>query len=299
MRVFYLFCFLVLGTVPPPLKAHYHILIPDKSSVKIGEKVNVRYLFGHPYESELTDTDPPISVFAVAPNGTRTILKNSLKSNEETSSNGKKFKAYSFEFTPEKRGDHIIVVTSSPFALEESNSYKYVDQVKTVIHVETQNGWDQSILSPDSAIFPFDLVPLNRPYGLLPGDLFRFEIRALRAKKIPGKDFFNYPSFRFPIEVEKFNLSPPKEIPLDEFVTQTLITGQNAEASITLRKPGWIAITAIEPMSLVKKLTPSGNPGKKLNNGKKEDPANVHFLVRHRSTLWLYVDEKPIYPPMK
>ena len=42
-----------------PVQAHYHILHPNRNSVKVGDAVIFSYGFGHPYERELFDAEKP------------------------------------------------------------------------------------------------------------------------------------------------------------------------------------------------------------------------------------------------
>lgn len=230
--------------------AHYHMLLPDKHSVKADTAVTFSYQFGHPFEHELFDTAEPEAVFVVAPDGTKTDLKKTLTKTTADGVDGKKVTGYEFKFTPAKRGDYVFVAVS-PEVKVEGEKLPLKDVAKVVLHVQTQNGWD-NIAADEKA--PFDLQPLTRPYGLTPGTAFYVDVLDSDSK----------PVRRCAVEVERYNPTPPKELPADEFVTRTGRTSRTGTAVATLSEAGWWAITAVKD-------------GEKAQN---------------RVTLWVHVDEK-------
>ena len=122
-------------------QAHYHMLIPDKQSLKTGEETTLTYQFGHPFEHQLFDTAAPESAVIFLPDGTEQDVKEKLKKVEVAGEKGKKVAAYQLTFKPEQRGDHIVVFTS-PAVHIEGERLPVFDTVKVVIHVQTQNGWN-------------------------------------------------------------------------------------------------------------------------------------------------------------
>lgn len=230
--------------------AHYHMLLPDKHSAKADEAVTFTYQFGHPFEHELFDTAEPEAVFVVAPDGTRTDLKKGLKKTTADGADGKKVTGYEFTFTPTKRGDYVFVAVS-PEVKVEGERLPLKDVAKVVLHVQTQNGWDNTAADEKAA---FDLQPLTRPYGLIPGTAFHVDVLGADGK----------PVRRCPVEVEKYNPTAPKELPADEFVTRTGITSRTGTAVATLSEAGWWSITAVKDSE----------------------------KVQNRCTLWVHVDEK-------
>lgn len=220
---------LLLASAAP---AHYHMLLPDKHSVKADEQVTFTYQFGHPFEHELFDTAEPAVVFVVHPDGTRTDLKKQLKKTTAEGTEGKKVTGYEFTFTPAKRGDYVFVAVS-PEVKVEGEKLPLKDTAKVVLHVQTQNGWDNTAADESAA---FDLQPLTRPYGLTPGTAFHVDVLGADGK----------PVRRCPVEVEKYNPTAPKELPADEFVTRTAITSRTGTAVVTLSEAGWWGITAVK-----------------------------------------------------
>jgi uncharacterized GH25 family protein len=246
--------------------AHYHMLLTDKNSVKTGEEVVITYQFGHPYEHQLFDTLPPASAAIYRPDGTLLDVKMNLKKVEVASEKDKKVTAYELTFTPEQRGDHIVVFTSPEVAIE-GEKLPIVDTAKVVVHVQTQNGWERrSAHNNNQAV---DLTPLTRPYGLRAGMIFRAVFVEVHGERRGQNSEAPRPIRGAAVEVEHFNPQPPKQLPPDEHTTYTARTDDNGIMASTLPDPGWWAVTAIRPTD------------------KRID----------RCTFWIYVDDKiPLKP---
>lgn len=233
--------------------AHYHMLLPDRSSVKTDEEVGFTYRFGHPFEHELFDTAKPEAVYVVAPDGTKTDLTDSLTAFTTDGAGGKKVTGYKFTFTPPKRGDYTFVAVS-PAVNVEGEKLPLKDVAKVILHVQTQNGWDQRVLEAKTA--PIEVAPLTRPYGLLPGMGYSFEVESTEG----GADRKAMVGCK--VEIEKYNRVAPPNLPADEFVTFTARTTKAGSAAVTFIDAGWWGITAVHPDE----------------------------RVQHRSTLWVYVE---------
>lgn len=233
-------------------QAHYHVLLPDKSDVAAGDEVKWSYRFGHPFEHEFFDASAPAAVYVVHPDGTRTDLTKTIEKYTFAGSAGKMVAGYRFAFTPPKRGDFTVVAVAPAVTLQ-GEDLPLKDVAKCVLHVRTQNGWDQRAVDEKTA--PVELSPLTRPYGLSPGSTVQMEVETTTAERKPIG--------RCEIEIEKYNSAPPKALPPDEFVTRTARTDRAGSASVTLLESGWWAITANH------------------DDGK----------VRHRSTFWMLVSE--------
>ncbi len=248
------FCLALLLTalIAGATRAHYHMLLPDKHSVKKGETVTFTFQFGHPFEHQLFNAAKPKRVAVLGPDGKTTELLSRLETVELAGEGGKKVKGFRFSFKPDQRGDFVFVALAVPVWMEEEKEY-FADLVKVVLHVQAQKGWEQQVVPAD------EMVPLTRPYGLLPGMVFQ-------ARFPPEKGAL--------VEVEHYNTSPPKELPPDELITRTVRTDPNGVATTTLTEPGWWCLTATR------------KAGMKEHDGKD-------YIVRQRSTFWVHVDEKP------
>ncbi len=253
---------LVLALLTPPVSAHYHMLLPQSASVKKGEAVTIDFQWGHPFEHQLFDAQAPAKLMVHTPDGktndlTKALEKVSLKADK------KEVTGYRLRYTPEERGDHVFLLTMPPIWMEEEKEF-IEDSVKVVLHVQAQKGWDAYVGGKE---FDQELVPLTRPYGLQPGMVFQAHTLRIHAGERVG-------GF---VEIERYNPTPPKELPADEHMTRTAKTDPNGVVTCTLTEPGWWCIAA------------QRDGGKKEREGKS-------YPVKQRATMWVFVDEK-LTPP--
>lgn len=274
--------FLALALFEPLASAHYNMLLPEKASASKGDTVQFLYQWGHPYEHQLFDAPEPESIVVMAPDGKATTYKGDLlRKITVPGPDKKKVTAYQFSYKPEQRGDYLIVLKTPPIWMEEEQEF-YQDIVKVVLHVQAQKGWDGLALGGKE----FELLPLTRPYGLLPGAVFQAQVREPeaaegRVKEAPGPnvrdlldDIQRQRLVPGPlVEIERYNAASPKELPADEFITRTVRADPNGVATTTLPEPGWWCLTA------------------QRDGGKKERDGKM-VPVKQRTTLWVHVDEK-------
>jgi cobalt/nickel transport protein len=231
------------------------MLLPRTPSARRGQEVTVLYQWGHPFEHQLFDAPAPERVLLVAPDGTRTDLTKHLARVVVPGTGKKSVTAYRLRFTPKARGDYVLALTTHPIWMPEEKVF-FRDTVRVVVHVQDQEGWDAGSGQA------FELVPLTRPYGLLPGMVF--QAQALAGGK---------PAAGTLVEVEHYNPAPPAELPPDEQITRTARTDPNGVVTCTLPGPGWWAVTALR------------DGGKRRRQGRA-------YPVRQRTTFWVYVDER-------
>jgi cobalt/nickel transport protein len=247
-----------LACVATSADAHYHMLLPGAASAKRGDTISFLYQWGHPFEHQLFDASAPRSVSIFGPDGKKTDLTTSVEKTTVPNADGNSVAAWRFRLKPEVRGDYLVTVLTEPVWMEEEQEF-WQDTVKVVLHVQAQKGWDAA---GDSG---FEIVPLTRPYGLQPGMVFQGVVHggAKQAANNAG----------LPVEIERYNSSPPKNLPPDEQITRTVKPDSNQVLTCTLTEPGWWAITAQHGI------------GKLPRNGKE-------YPLRRRTTLWVFVDEK-------
>jgi cobalt/nickel transport protein len=245
-----------------PAAAHFNMLLPEAASAKKGEAVSFLYQWGHPFEHQLFDAPKPDSLIVRSPDGRQTDLLSTLEKTTVPGGEGQSMTAYRFRYTPETRGDYLFILKTPPIWMEEEGEY-FQDTVKVVLHVQSQKGWDAS------AGAMFEILPLTRPYGLQPGMVFQAQVDSRLAEAT-----FAAPATTRPIEIEHYNPRPPKELPPDEQVTRTARADKNGVVTGTLTEAGWWCLTAVRP-------------GGTLAREGKQRP------VLQRSTLWVFVDEKP------
>jgi uncharacterized GH25 family protein len=144
--------------------------------------------------------------------------------------------------------------------MEEDKEF-LADTVKVVLHVQAQKGWDGQIV-PE-----FEMTPLTRPYGVLPGMVFQ-----VQTPKSPIRPAI--PLSRALVEVERYNPEAPKDLPSDELITRTVKTDSTGVATTTLTEAGWWCLTA----------------GREAGERERE---GAKYPLKQRATLWVYVQEKP------
>ncbi len=256
--------------------AHYHILLPDKHSVKKDESVTLLYRWGHPFEHQLFAAPPPQSLLVIAPDGKVANLTKQLEKIKQATPDNKEVVAYRLKFTPNQRGDYTFCLVAAPVFLKEDNVI-VMDVAKAVLHVQAQKNWDADAVQGGIGKLWMGLWmrPLTRPYGLQPGTVFQTQ---LLSSTVSGFDTGEKSKGPTPlagalVEVERFNPAPPKQLPADEHITRTLKTDPNGVATCTLQSPGWWAITG------------QIDGGVSKHNGKD-------YPVRYRTTFWVHVDEK-------
>lgn len=251
-------------------QAHYHMLIPDKPSAKKGEEVSVICQFGHPFESELSTMFAPQEMILIGPGGKRTDVTKNL---EKVSLKGIKGKVdgYRLKFTPDQRGDYVIEMTSAPTALPDTKE-TIQDSVRVVVHVQAQKGWDRE--SSEG----FWGMPMTRPYGLLPNAVFQAKYAVTHERRAKGEREGKegrepWPVSNILVEVERYNPTPPKELPADEFITRTMKTDFYGVVTTNLPEAGWWCLTATRRAAAKANIDGKG------------------VEVTRRATLWVYVDK--------
>jgi len=236
-----------------PAGAHYHMLFPQSASGQREQSMSFRYQWGHPFEHQLFDPQQPDKIVVYDPDGKPTEAAKNVQK-VEVREGGKSVSAFEFAYTPLRRGDHTVVVAAPPVWLAEEKIFVH-DAIKVVLHVQTQNGWDRVT---DQA---FEIVPLTRPYGLQPG--IAFQGQALQSGK---------PLAGVMIEVERYNPTPPKDLPPDEQITRRVKADPNGVFTATLTDGGWWCLTA-------------------ERDGGKRDHDGKMYPVRQRTTFWVFVDD--------
>jgi cobalt/nickel transport protein len=243
-----------------PAHAHFTMLLPETAGAKKGDRVAFIYQWGHPFEHQLFDAPPPARVQVVGPDGTRQDLTNTLEKIKED-----KATAHRFRFRPQERGDYLFLLTTPPIWMAEEQEY-YQDTAMVVLHVQAQKGWD---VGSDRN---FKMLPLTRPYGLLPGMVFQARVVGLPAPARGAEpDVRLTPQAGLPVFCERYNPRPPKELPPDELITFTSKTDPNGTLTCTLPTAGWWGITV------------QRDAGRRTHMGRD-------YPLRQRLTWWVYVN---------
>src|SRR5207247_7253837 len=164
---------------------------------------------------------PPQRLTVLSASGKTADLTKTLDELAVPGPGGKKVRAFQCRFTPEERGDFVFVLYGSPIWMEEDHEF-FLDTVQVVLHVQAQKGWDASFGKG------MEMTPLTRPYGLQPGMVFQARVLA-DGQALAGTV----------IEVERYNPSPPANLPPDEHITRTAKTDPAGVVTVSLLEPGW------------------------------------------------------------
>ncbi len=242
---------------------HFHIFIPEKASYQKDEIVTLNFKFGHPFECELQDALKPDKVFVISPKGKKTEITETFKPIKEKIGTNE-ITTFQGNFEPNERGDYIVIALSQPIYLPSEKIY-IQDTVKVVIHIQTQNNWDTG---PNTE---FELLPLSRPYGLLPGMVSRFQV-VVQGNQI------TMPEKGWRFEIEKWNANPPKVLPPEELITFTAKADTNGIVLFSIPDFGWWSITT---------------ESKEVAFIKEEKKS----VIKKRSTFWFFVDQPKVKAP--
>jgi cobalt/nickel transport protein len=250
----------LLGLAASFGRTHFSILLPGAAATAPDRGVDVVYRWGHPFEHQLFDAPRPQRVLILSPDGKEADVTQTAE--KITLPGPKGVTAYRLRFTPQRRGDYTFVLTTPPIWMEAEEEF-WQDNVRVVLHVTTQKGWDAATGRG------FELVPLTRPYGLEPGMVFQAQAR------LDGQ-----PQAGAIVEVERYNPVAPKELPPDEQITRRVKTDPNGVATCTLTEAGWWCVTA------------QREAGQRERDGKM-------YPLRQRATFWVFVDNRVGRPAAK
>jgi len=227
--------------------AHYPVFFLNKSPIKVKQRETVKLFYGrgHLYKREWSKTPKPDWVKAVYFDG--------MTQNINIIPENKHFK---FSWKVNRPGDTWLVV-HTPLGWSEHDSCWVETSVRTILHVGFSRGWQEIV-----GLTKLEILPLTRPYGLLPGDVMR--VKVLKDKKgVP----------RQMVYAERYYPKAPKgsEVPV-ELLMRSVQTDSDGVAAVTLREAGWwVIFTVVEDGT------------KKL--GDKDS------IIQREDALWIYVEK--------
>ncbi len=214
--------------------AHYPLLIGDRSP-DLGNQggiIGFTYGLGELDKRAFANARTPDWVRGYTFDGATFDLTDKLTKNGPTSR---------IEYRSTRLGDTWIVA-HIPMGWSEHDSTFTEATVRAVIHQGLSRGWETPLG------LPLEIVPLIQPYGLLPGDAFRFE---LLLKGQPLADTKVY--------AEKY-YDPPLDKPYfpESLTIRTARTDRNGIAIVNLHSPGWWVLFAEHEQGEMEKQGKSG-----------------------------------------
>jgi cobalt/nickel transport protein len=251
------FCIALLTLLATtPVGAHFTMLLPAQPAAARDEQVEFVYQWGQPFEHELFDAASPESVGVLLPDGKSQDLLRSIEKIRKPGADGNDVTAFRFRFTPKQRGDHVFFLTTPPIWMAETKEFVQ-DLVRVTLHVQTQVNWDAD---PGEG---FRILPITRPYGLLPSMVFQGEV----AKERDDKNVSPH------IEIERYSPEPPKDVPPAVFVTYRTRVDPNGVFTFAFPEAGWWSFTAERAA------------GTHERNG-------AEYPLRQRVTMWVHVEAR-------
>jgi cobalt/nickel transport protein len=253
---FFLIALLSITLVGGVSFAHFQMIYTPKSALSTDEpgKINLLLVFTHPFEAghtmdmgadESGKITPP-AAFGVmtfdkkADKVVKTDLLKDLKPVEFTSLTNKG-KAYTLEHKIGGIGDSVFYLDPAPYY--DKTEDHYMRQITKVIvnRGGAPSAWDKAV-GLDA-----EIVPLDKPYALWTGNLFRGVVMKKEGDKmVPVPDaeieveFLNHE-----IKNNAFGKQEKVKAPQDAFVTQTIKANAQGEFAYALPKAGWWGFSAV------------------------------------------------------
>ena len=229
---------LLILIMAAPAMAHFQMIYTPESALEKAKPIDLKLVFTHPFEAGHTMAmGKPEKFFVVRKEKQKDLLA-TLKPITWTSltNNGA---AYETTYKLRGMGDNVFCLVPSPYYEKEEEVY--IQQItKTVINTGGfPTDWDAEIG------LPAEIVPLDKPYGLWTGNVFRGIVKG------GGK-----PVSYAEIEVEYMNHEPlmnqnafakkaAATAPQDAFISMTIKANVNGEFSFGIPKAGWWGFCAL------------------------------------------------------
>lgn len=217
-------CLLLICGLANVSRAHFGLLLPDKSMVMQGDNpdLELTLAFCHPFEQKgMVMTKP--KKFGVQAGKEKIDLLNTLQETKVLDN-----QAWKTKYTLKKPGIYAIYFDPQPYWEPAENKY-IVHQTKTYLAAfGAEEGWDQEVG------LKAEIVPLTRPFGLYAGNVFQGVVK-FKGKPLAGAD----------VEVEYWNAEKKVTAPNDYFVAQVVKTDKNGVFTFAPPKAGWWGFAAL------------------------------------------------------
>lgn len=236
------FAFLALSV---PAFAHFQtIYSPD--SVPKSKKLNLKLVFTHPFEAGHTmdigkdkagKIHPPIA-FGEMHKGKKTNLLSKLKP-VTFSSLTNSGAAYEADVKLKGMGDHVFYFVPAPYY--EGSEDIYIQQCVKVIfnRAGAPTDWDQPVGDP----LPVEILPLDKPYALWTGNVFRGIVTA-HGRPVPYAEI-EVEYMNHDIKGNAFVKAGKAEAPHDAMITMGIKANVNGEFAFGIPKAGWWGFCAL------------------------------------------------------
>lgn len=230
--------------------AHYPLLIGDRSPDMgpRGGAIEFTYGLGELNERVFAEARAPDWVRGYTFDGMTFDLTDKVKKSGMT---------FSIRYESRRIGDTWIVA-HIPMSWNDHDMTFTETTVRTLVHQGLSRGWETPLG------LPLEIVLLNQPYGLLPGDAIRFELlhdgEPLADAKVYAEKYYHPPM--------------KKPVPSEALITRTARTDRNGIAMVNLHSPGWWVLFTLHELEEMERDGKSG-------------------VAALQDAVWVYVEEKP------
>jgi len=217
--------------------AHFQMVYTPNTALEKGKTIEFKHIFTHPFADEHTMDMVGVEEFFVINKKKKVDLKNTLKpiSFKGSHNSGK---AYESKYKARGMGDHVFVMTPTPYF--EASEDAYIQQItKSMVNVAgAATNWDTELG------LKAEIVPLTKPYAIWEHGSFTGIVKS-NGKVVPNAE----------IEVEYLNRdvdmknnkmgSSRVEAPQDAFITMTIKANKDGEFTFAIPKAGFWGFCAL------------------------------------------------------
>ena len=221
-----------------PAMAHFQMIYTPESALASAKPIDLKLVFTHPFEAGHTmDMGQPEQFFVVRKEKKKDLL-GTLQPITWTSLTNSGA-AYETSYKLRGMGDNVFCLVPSPYLEKEEDCY--IQQITKMV-VNTggfPTDWDAEIG------LPAEIVPLDKPYGLWTGNVFRGVVKG-DGKPVPFAEIeVEYMNHKPEPERNAFARKADVEAPQDAFVTMTIKANVNGEFSFGIPRSGWWGFCAL------------------------------------------------------
>jgi len=228
-----------------PVSAHFQMIYsPD--SVPESKKINLKLVFTHPFEAGHTmdigkdengKIHPPIA-FGEMHKGEKENLVDKLKPIDFTSLTNTG-RAYEADVRLKGMGDHIFYFVPAPYY--ESSEDIYIQHCTKVIFnvAGAPTDWDSPVGDP----LPVEIVPLDKPYALWVGNVFRGMV-ICKGKPMSNAEI-EVEYLNHHVAGNSFAKEATIEAPHDALITMTIKADVNGVFTFGIPRAGWWGFAAL------------------------------------------------------
>ncbi len=242
---------MIIALLAAPAFAHFQMIYTPKTALtpEDSSKIDLILLFTHPFEAGHTMSmgegadgkiTPP-KAFGVMNKEKTTDLLGQLKEIKFKSLTNE---GVGYELLGQRlkgMGDFIFFVDPGPYY--EKSEDAYIQQITKVM--VNKGGASTDWNNPVG--LPVEIMPLDKPYALWTGNVFRGVVVRKDGDKyvpVPGAEI-EVEYMNHEIKGHEFAKEAKVEAPQDAFVVQTILANDKGEFSYGLPKAGWWGFCAL------------------------------------------------------